>query len=200
MVVTTPRTRLSGAERRLVIQKEAGRLFARAGYAGATLDDIAAAAGVTKPMVYRHFASKKALYLALLEQHENDLPTFFERVEPESLDGTPQTLLRAVLDLWFDYVWENQHAWVMIFRDSSGDDEIQRFRRRVNLSARRVLAHFIETHPMSAVPPEQVEPTAELLSSGLAGLALWWIDHPGTPKPQLVDVAARMSLATIISP
>ena len=80
---------MSGDQRRLLIQREAGRLFARSGYAATTLDDIAAAAGVTKPMVYRHFASKKALYLALLAKHENDLPTFFERIDPDSLDGTP---------------------------------------------------------------------------------------------------------------
>jgi hypothetical protein len=52
--------------------REAGRLFARDGYAGTRLDDVAAAAHVTKPIVYRHFESKKALYLALLDKHEAD--------------------------------------------------------------------------------------------------------------------------------
>jgi AcrR family transcriptional regulator len=189
---------LNGDQRRLLIQREAGRLFARSGYAATTLDDIAAAAGVTKPMVYRHFASKKALYLALLAKHENDLPTFFERIDADSLDGTPQTLLHAILDVWFDYVWENQHAWVMLFRDSSGDADIQQFRRTVSASARRVLAEFIAAQPGSAIPPAQVQPTAELLRSGLAGLALWWIDNPGTPKPQGLDVALRMSLPAIL--
>ena len=189
---------MSGDQRRLLIQREAGRLFARSGYAATTLDDIAAAAGVTKPMVYRHFASKKGLYLALLAKHENDLPTFFERVDPDSLDGSPQTLLHAILDVWFDYVWENRHAWVMLFRDSSGDAGIQRFRRRVSASARRVLAEFIAAQPGSAIRPAQVEPTAELLRSGLAGLALWWIDNPGMPKPQVLDVALRMSLPAIL--
>ncbi len=40
---------------------------------------------------------------------------------------------------------------------------------------------------------DQIEPTAELLTSGLAGLALWWIDHPELAKPMLVDGAARVS-------
>ena len=95
-------------------------------------------------------------------------------------------------------MWENQHAWVMLFRDSSGDADIQRFRRRVSASARRVLAEFIAAQPGSAIRPAQVEPTAELLRSGLAGLALWWIDNPGTPKPQVLDVALRMSLPAIL--
>ncbi len=198
MAATTVRRRLTGDERRLLIQREAGRLFARAGYAGVTLDDVAAAAGVTKPMIYRHFASKKALYLALLAKHEHDLPTFFEAVDPASLDGTPEALVRAVLDVWLDYVWENQHAWVMLFRDSSGDAEIQRFRRRVSARARRVMAEFIASQPGSPVPPAQVEPNAELLRSALAGLALWWIDNPRTPKSVVLDVTVRATLPAIL--
>ena len=95
---------------------------------------------MTKPIVYRHFASKKALYLALLEKHEADLPTFFEDVDDQL---GPEPLARAILEHWLDYVRENQHAWLMLFRDSSGDDEIQAVRRRVSLRAREVVAGFV---------------------------------------------------------
>jgi AcrR family transcriptional regulator len=173
--------RIPGPERRALILREAGRLFARHGYAGTRLDDVAAAAHVTKPMIYRHFDSKKALYLALLAKHEDDLPTFLEE----------RVAVDAILDDWLDYVRENSHAWVMLFRDSSGDDEIRERRRQVSLRAREVLAGFIAEG--SRIPPAQVEPTAELLSSGLAGLALWWIDHPYVPKPVVAAVAGRIS-------
>jgi AcrR family transcriptional regulator len=181
------RQRIPAAERRALILREAGRLFARHGYAGTRLDDVAAAAHVTKPMVYRHFESKKALYLALLEKHEADLPTFLEgRVE-----------LDSILDHWLDYVRENSPAWVMLFRDSSGDDEIRERRGRVSLRAREVLAGFIAERAASRIPADQVEPTAELLTSGLAGLALWWIDHPDVPKPVVAAVAGRISEAAL---
>jgi AcrR family transcriptional regulator len=174
---------MPAAQRRALILREAGRLFARHGYAGARLDDVAAAAHVTKPIVYRHFDSKKALYLALLDKHEADLPTFLEgRAEVD-----------AILDHWLDYVRENSHAWVMLFRDSSGDDEIRARRRQVSLRAREVLAGFISDRAGSRIPRDQVEPTAELLTSGLAGLALWWIDHPEVPKHVVAAVAARIS-------
>jgi AcrR family transcriptional regulator len=188
------RERLSADERRAVIARAAGMLFARHGYAGTRLEDIAAAADVTKPIVYRHFDSKKALYLALLDKHEADLPTFFVGVDRSS--GIESTV-RAILDRWFDYVRENQHAWIMLFRDSSGDDEIQALRRRVSLRARQVLAAFIADEAGSRVPAEQVDPTAELLTSGLAGLALWWIDHPDVPKQVMVEVAARISAPAV---
>jgi AcrR family transcriptional regulator len=177
------RRRIPADQRRALILREAGPLFARHGYAGTRLEDVAAAAHVTKPVVYRHFESKKALYLALLAKHQEDLPTFLEDAAG----------VRALLERWLDYVRENSHAWVMLFRDASGDDEIRALRRRVSLRARQVLAAFIAEQAGSRIPPEQVEPTAEVLRSGLAGLALWWIDHPDVPKPVVVDVAARIS-------
>jgi AcrR family transcriptional regulator len=180
--VYVPKPRIPAAERRALILREAGRLFAQDGYAGTRLDDVAVAANVTKPIVYRHFESKKALYLALLAKHRDDLPTFFESVEVPS-----------ILDHWLDYVRENRHAWVMLFRDSSGDDEIRGERRQVSLRAREVLAGFIAGRTGSSVPPDQLEPTAELLTSGLAGLALWWIDHPDVPKATVAAVAGRIS-------
>ena len=56
--------RLPAARRRAVIEEAAARLFAERGYGGTRLDDVAAAAGVTKPILYRHYPSKKALYLS----------------------------------------------------------------------------------------------------------------------------------------
>jgi AcrR family transcriptional regulator len=182
----TARRRIPARERRALILREAGRLFARHGYAGTRLDDVAAAADVTKPMIYRHFESKKALYLALLDKHEDDLPTFLEHGE-----------LASILDHWLDYVRENSHAWVMLFRDHSGDDEIRERRRGVSLRAREVLSGFIAERTGARIPPKQVEPTAELLTSGLAGLALWWIDHPDVSKPVVAAVAGRISEAAL---
>jgi AcrR family transcriptional regulator len=193
------RTRVAAAERRRTLERAAGRLFAERGYAGTRLEDIAAAAGVTKPVVYRHFDSKKSLYLALLERHRADLGGFLPA--PAALEGAgAEELMRAILDEWLDYVRENSHAWVMLFRDHSGDAEIQAFRLRVSERAREVFVSFISSQPGSPVPPEQVEPTAEQLRSALAGLALWWIDHPEVPKAVVQAVAARTSAAALAIP
>ena len=173
----------------------AAGLFAQHGYAATRLDDIAAAAGVTKPIVYRHFDSKKALYLALLAKHEQDLPTFVAGVRDELAGLSEDELVRAILTHWLDYVRENRHAWLMLFRDASGDAEIQAFRLRVSARARTVMAGLVAAQAGDRIPSDQIEPTAELLRSGLAGLALWWIDNPETPKADVLDVATRLSVA-----
>jgi AcrR family transcriptional regulator len=187
--------RIPAEQRRAIVLRAAGRAFARDGYAGARIEDIAAAAHVTKPIIYRHFASKKALYMALLEKHEADLPGFVEAIDPGGLSR--DQLVRAILANWFDYVRENQHAWFMLFRDRSGDEEIQALRLRVNLRAREVIAAFISEYADGQIPAAQIEPTAEAITNALAGLALWWIDNPEVPKTVPVDVGTRVVAAAL---
>jgi AcrR family transcriptional regulator len=189
-MATTTRRRLPAGERRELILTSAGRLFGERGYAHTSLDGIAAAAGVTKPVLYRHFDSKKALYLALLERHRDDLPRFFERV-PADLPFDRR--VEAILETWFDYVAEHGYAWRMLFRDAGGDEEIRAFRQANYDRAREVLAGFIRSQ--KGVPKRQVEPLAEFLRAGGAGLALWSLDHPEVSKATLVATARRVLAA-----
>jgi AcrR family transcriptional regulator len=182
------RRRLPPDERRALIENAAARLFAEQGYAKTRLDEIAAAANVTKPVLYRHFDSKKALYLALLVKHVEQLPRF---VEPIVGEEPLAARLPAILDGWFAYVQARPNAWKMIFRDTTGDEEIQAVRRQAQASARMVLAELLRAQPEVSIPEEELEPTAELLRTAMAGLALWWLDHPEVARPLLVDLVTR---------
>jgi AcrR family transcriptional regulator len=66
-MATAPRQLLDRAARRETILKGAAAAFAEKGYAGTSMEDVAAAAGITKLIVYRHFGSKEELYDAVLE-------------------------------------------------------------------------------------------------------------------------------------
>jgi AcrR family transcriptional regulator len=190
MMAAKAQKRLPRTERRELILESAGRLFGERGYVHTSLDQIASAAGVTKPILYRHFDSKKALYLALLERHRDDLPRFFERV-PADLPFEER--VETILGTWFDYVSDHGYAWRMTFRDSGGGPEIDEFRRGNQGRAREVLAGFIAGQ--KGIPKAQVEPLAEFLRAGGAGLALWSLDHPEVSRATLVAAATRMLAA-----
>lgn len=67
--LTNPkRTRLAAAERKAAILDCARRVFSDGSFRGTTTAEIAGAAGITEPILYRHFSSKRALYLACFEQ------------------------------------------------------------------------------------------------------------------------------------
>jgi AcrR family transcriptional regulator len=183
-----PRRRLPAAERRNMIVEAAGRLFGERGYERGRLDEIAAAAGVTKPILYRHFGSKEALYLALLERHRDDLATFPALIPTE---GPIEERLRTVLELWLDYVEAHSYAWRMLFRDSGGGPRIDSFRRDVHARARAVLAEIIDALGEEAIPPEEVAALAELMSMGMASLVLWWMDGAAIGRDAVRDAIAR---------
>ena len=184
-----PTPRLPGGERRALIVDAAGRLFGERGYDGTRLDDVAAAAGVTKPILYRHFADKRALYLALLERHAGDLGSFAAAVPP-GVDL--QERLRAVLEVWVAYAGDRAYAWRMLFRDTGGGPEIAAVRRAVHDRARGVLADMIEQLRETEIPAREREPLAELLSMGMASLVLWAMDADRLGDPALVDAMTRV--------
>lgn len=187
--MAAPRRRLTAGDRRELVVAAGARLFAEHGYDGARLELIAAEAGVTKPVLYRHFDSKKDLYLALLRRHGDDMPGFVAELPA---DAELEPLVEASLDRWLSYAADNPHGWRMIFRDTGGDSEVEAYRREVNERARRVIADFLRRAPAIAIPPSQLEPTAEILSSGLAGMVLWWQEHPEVRRELLVAAAGRL--------
>jgi AcrR family transcriptional regulator len=172
----------------LVIEA-AGRLFGEHGYDATRLDDIAAAAGVTKPILYRHFDSKKGLYLALLDRHRDDLATFAGAIPAE---GAPSERLRAVLEVWVAYVEAHSYAWKMLFRDTGGGPDIHASRVEVNAQARAVLVGLIRSLSEAPIPRRELKPLAELMSMGMASLVLWWMDNPGVSRQAIIDAMTRV--------
>jgi AcrR family transcriptional regulator len=196
MSETSSRRRLSAPERREIVLDTAGRLFGEHGYDGITLNALAAAAGVTKPVVYRHFESKRALYLAVLERHRADLDSFAPLIPSE---GSHAARLRAVLGAWLDYVEQHSYAWKMLFRDTGGDAEIDLFRRAVHGRARSVLAEIIRSLNQVQIPEPEVEPLAELMSMGMGSLVVWWIESGAASRETLIDALTRTWLG-LLSP
>jgi AcrR family transcriptional regulator len=163
----------------------ASELFAKQGYDHVTLDEVAAQAGVTKVIVYRHFGSKKHLYLTLLAAHRDQLlGTLADGMTvPRPL---PQRF-EEVADRWFGYVQANPFAWKMLFQDVTGDPEIKAFHAGMRDTARATITGLLEAESSLDLNPAMIEPVAELLRSAMTGLALWWLDHPEAERATLVQ-------------
>lgn len=186
-----PRIRLRPAERRDLILKAAAEAFGKHGYEGVSLDTIAGAAYVTKPVLYRHFPSKQALYLALLERHREDMPTFVSDLPA----GAPlEQLVPQILEGWFTYAEEHAYSWRMLFRDSGGGEVIEEKRAGMYEDARLVLAGFLRAHPGFEIPEEDLDVAAEMVRGGLSSLVLYGQEHPEATRAALVDSGTRMIL------
>lgn len=168
----------------------ATRLIAERGFGAVTLDDIAAAAGVTKPIVYRHFRSKDELHLALLARHRDAL---LETLSTGLAERAPlEARVPAVAAAWLTFVDDHPYAARMLFRDTTGAPEFERFHEEMRATARGALAHLIRSERSLRVPEEHVETLAELLRAGMAGLALW---RAGLDDPPARAAAAAAAAA-----
>ncbi|MFL5911805.1 MAG: TetR/AcrR family transcriptional regulator [Gaiellaceae bacterium] len=173
-------TRLSAAARRDVIERAATEVFAEHGYAGASMDEIARRSGVTAPVVYDHFDSKQALHRRLLERHFAELRAIWR--EHTARDVPLERRLEQAVDAWLAYVESHPFAWRMLFRDTTGDPEVQAAHAEVAAQSRDLLL------PLWAeqLGATGVEMTWEVFRAVLQGLALWWLEHQDVPREQVL--------------
>lgn len=183
-------TRLAAAQRRRLIEQAATELFARRGYASTTVEDISRAAGVTKPMLYRHFESKQDLCIALLERHREELVAApLAAFTPRSGDRPAQ--LAAMIEAWLDHARAHPDATRLLFVPITGDALVERVQRELHTRQRATqMALLREFAPQ--LDDVEAEPMGELTRSGLAALALWWLENPEVPRDALVRVLMRM--------
>jgi AcrR family transcriptional regulator len=114
-------TRLPAPRRRRQLLAVALRVFAQRGYHTTSMNDLAEAAGVTKPVLYQHFRSKRALYLELLEDVGGQLRDEIDKATTEA--GTPREQVHAGFRAYFEFVAEQQQAFQLLFGGGARRDE-----------------------------------------------------------------------------
>ena len=183
------------AERREQIETVATEVFAERGYAGASIDEIARRAGVSAPVLYDHFASKRALHARLLERTRDELlATWAVALSGEGAAG--ERIPRAI-EAWAAYVEAHPFAARMYFREASGGDpEVEATHRAIHDQARAGLAAILASEPgaerIAGADPLAFEMAAEVMRAGLTGLAVWWTDHPEVERAQIVETAVNV--------
>jgi AcrR family transcriptional regulator len=188
----TPRRprKLPAAQRRLLIEQAAARLFAERGFEETTVAAICAAAGVSKPMLYRHFESKRELQTRLLERRRDELAAapiarFMET------DGTLEARLAAMIDAWFEHVEQHPDSCRLLFQDVTGDQAMRDLQHELRRRQRAAdVAMLREFGP--PLPEQQLEPLGEIIRSSLTGLALWWLENRDVARADVVASMLRM--------
>jgi AcrR family transcriptional regulator len=136
-------TRLPAPERRRQLLDTALEVFATQGFHGTSMNDVAEAAGVTKPVLYQHFASKRGLYLELL----NDVgASLLEHIaKATAAAGTPRGQVEAGVSAYFHFVDGNRSAFTLLFGSGARRDvEFADTVRRVEAAVAEAVASLID--------------------------------------------------------
>ena len=134
--------RLNAVARREQLLEVALEVFARAGYHVASMNDVAEAAGVTKPVLYQHFESKRELYRALLDEVGTRLLAAIGTATAGTTDGREQTELG--FQAYFRWVAEDHDSFMLLYGGASRrDQEFSRAVRRVTNGMVQAIAPLI---------------------------------------------------------
>jgi AcrR family transcriptional regulator len=195
MAATPTRSRLSKADRMEQALLAAHGLFADRGYAAVTMDEVAAALGVTKPLLYNYFGNKEQLYIACMERSGDALVrTILEAVGDTS---NPGDALNQGLRAFFAFLDADRAAWAVLFDETlphSGvlADRVAEYRGRLTeLVSESLLAQLPAKRRMAA--RIEVEALSTALLGAAESLAHWWLRTEATSAQE----AAELLIATI---
>jgi AcrR family transcriptional regulator len=183
------RRRLSSAQRREKILAAAVLAFAAAGYDETSMDRIAARAKISKPVLYDHFASKQALFLAVLESIRDDLLARGNSIVQTG--SAPRAKFRAAVDAFLQFVERDPDAARVLLMVPRGDACAANLSRDVQAGASAGIARLLVSF-MPGARPWRVQATTEFLKEGLHAVAEWWLENPGPSRADLVDVVMQV--------
>ena len=188
---TAPRTRMRAGERRAQLVRVARGLFAERGFDGTSIEEIAAHADVSKPVVYEHFGSKEALYAIVVDREMQQL--LASVTEALQSEGHPRTLLeRAALAL-LDYVETSTDGFRILVRDSPVAQSTGTFASLLSDATGQVEYILGEEFASRGLDASFAPMYAQMLVGMVALTGQWWLDarHPdkATVAAHLVNLA-----------
>jgi AcrR family transcriptional regulator len=179
-------------ERRAQLLDVARRVFGNSGFHAVSMETVAKEAGVTKPILYDHFPSKKHLYLALIDA---DLAVLHEEVRGalDSPTGNRERI-RASFQAYFDFVDEHAEGFRLLMQETVGAED--EFRERVGKVRDQILgevADLIVRESRGLLDREHAEIVALALIGMVETVAQRDPGGPPEKRSEAVDVLVRLA-------
>jgi AcrR family transcriptional regulator len=163
-------------------------LFRERGYAGTSMHDVAAAAGVTKPLVYAYVGSKDELFARCVQAAGAEFRARVRAAAGAAADAAPDDRLWAGLLAIFAGIEAERDAWDLLYPlDAPGPSGALGARADHGVAAmtevaRDLMADAARAAGLDETLVAQTEPMAHALAGAVMALAGWWRRHPEEPK------------------
>ena len=185
-------TRMPREQRREQVMAVARGVFVERGYHAAGMDEIAEAAGVSKPVLYQHFPSKLELYLALLDRGIEELLGAADAALASTSDNKER--VRATMRAYFSFVADRDSAYRLVFESDVMNESA--VRERVDRAHEAIAAKIAD---VISADTGLSNDQAMLLGSGLQGLAqvaaTRWLtaDQSRMPLEEAADLVSALA-------
>ena len=183
---TAGAVRLPRAEREQQILDCAHAQFAEHGYSAVTMDAVAAAVGVTKPLLYNYFGNKEKLYLACLGRTGDSLLEAVGQAFAEA--ANPGDAMKDGLRAFFAFVEADRGQWQVLYDETlPAGGEIARkvggYRDRLTEMTAAAVRDL-----SSASAPAEDEAIAHALLGGAESLVRWWLRTDAMPSAEVAEL------------
>ena len=180
------RVRMSAAQRREQLIAIGRQLFAERGFDATSIEEVAARAKVSKPVVYEHFGGKEGLYAVVVDR---EMRTLLDRITTALTAGHPRELLEQAALALLDYIEEETDGFRVLVRESPLMSATGNFSSVMN-----DVAHQVEHILGAEFKSRGYDPKlAELYSQSLVGMVAltgtWWLE---ARKPRKDTVATHL--------
>jgi AcrR family transcriptional regulator len=180
------RSRMTAAERREQLIEIARRLFAERGFDGTSVEEIAARAEVSKPVVYEHFGGKEGIYAVVVDREVRGL---LSMVQNALTAGHPRVLLEQAALALLDYIEQSSDGFRILVRDSPIGSASGSFSSIISDIASRVEYILAAEFKGRGFDNKAAPMYAQMLVGMVALTGQWWLD---TRKPSKEQVAAHL--------
>ena len=181
------RSRMTGKERREQLLDIGRTLFAHKGFDATSVEEIAAKAGVSKPVVYEHFGGKEGLYAVVVDREMGALLDAITGALTSS--GHPRDLLERAAFALLDYVETSSDGFRILVRDSPVATSTGTFASLISDAASQVEHIMVNQFKARGFDPKFAPMYAQMLVGMVALTGQWWLD---ARKPKKDEVAAHL--------
>ena len=178
---------MRGTERREQLIEIARPLFAETGFEGTSVEEIAAAAQVSKPVVYEHFGGKEGLYAVVVDREVSDLLTSLE--DALATGGRSRELVEQAALALLDYVETHTDGFRILVRDSSVASSSGSFASLLSDIASQVEGLLVTEFKRHGLEAKTAPMYAQMLVGMIALTGQWWLN---ARKPKKSEVAAHL--------
>jgi AcrR family transcriptional regulator len=178
---------MTGKERREQLLDIARRLFAERGFEGTSIEEIAARADVSKPVVYEHFGGKEGLYAVVVDREVERFIAMATRLLAGK-DNTTEKFEVAAVEL-LRYIEDNSDGFRILVRDSNPSSGSGTFASLISDIASQVEYILGDVLKERGYDPKLAPMYAQMLVGMVAFTGQWWLD---ARKPELEEVAAHL--------
>lgn len=187
LVAGYPHGHVPAAVRAEQLLDVAEHLFSTRGFGDTSIDAIARAARVTRPMIYKRFGSKDAIYLACLRRARGELETMlFGSVASAGTDLHAQFVAGA--DAYFRFVEQGPERWRVLFGGGAAvSGDVAETAMQLHLGTERRFAELFRQAAPDA-DPQRLTAYAHAIGGAAHQLAQWWLRTPDVPREDVVKM------------